>query len=217
MSVSRNRRNTHASRALALRRSTARAETAARRRLSADSSPGRSVDAKPVDARRVDARRVDARPVGTRPAGATRPAVVAPAHAPAAEPAERLHTVVVKVPAGERRSFSDAVRAVLVRCAGAREAAAAITGGTGARALEALPGKVAPLAVLPGRVPVLDRRSVLGADVDSERWVFCPRCATRARFRGRAGRLPDPGGVWIGDPEAVDVVVVACRLCSPVR
>ena len=168
MAASRSRRNTHASRALALRRSTARAETAARRRLGAES-------------------------------------------------AERLYTVVVKVPAGERRRFSDAVRSVLVRGATPRAAAATITGGTGARALEARPGRVAPLAVLPGRVPTLDERSVPGADVDAERWVFCPRCATRARFRGRTERMSSPAGVWVGDPGVVDIVIVACRMCSPRR
>ena len=206
MAVSRNRRNTHASRALALRRSTARVDAAARRRLATESPPARSVDARPVEKRPVEARPVGATP-GVDPTGRAR----------AADPSERLHTVVVKVPACERRSFSDAVRSVLVRCATPHDAAATITGGTGARALEARPGKVAPLAVLPGRVAVLDERSVLGADVDSERWVFCPRCATRARLRGRTERLPDPGGVWIGDPEVTVVVVVACRLCSPRR
>ena len=191
MAASRNRRNTHASRALALRRSTARAETAARRRLGAGSAP--------------------ARPVGAGPA------IDASWNAPAPESSERPYTVLVKVPAGERRGFSDAVRSVLVRGASAREAAAAITGGTGTRALEARPGRIAPMAVLPGRVAVLDARSVLGADVGSERWVFCPRCAARARFRGRAERLSSPAGVWVGDPEVTDVVVVACRLCSPRR
>ena len=189
MAASRSRRNTHASRALALRRSTARAETDARRRLGAQPAP--------------------ARPVGAGAEAAT----AAREHAPAPS----LHTVVVKVPAGERRSFSDAVRAVLVRGATPHEAAAAITGGTGPRALEARPGRIAPLAVLPGRVPVLDARSALGADVDSERWVFCPRCATRARLRGRTERLPSPGGVWIGGPETVDLVGVACRRCTPGR
>ena len=191
MAASRSRRNTHASRALALRRATARTETAARRRLGAASARERSVDDAPAS-------------------GTT-------AREPVGEPPERLHTVVVKVPADERRRFSDAVRSVLVRGTTPHAAAAAITGGTGARALEARPGTIAPLAVLPGRVATLDERSVPGADVDAERWVFCPRCATRARFRGRTERRPSPGGVWVGDPETVDVVIAACRMCSPGR
>ena len=189
MAASRSRRNTHASRALARRRPEAGVETDARRRLGAE--PART---RPVD---------------------PGPAAVPAARVP--DPPATLHTVVVKVPAGERRGFSDAVRAVLVLGATAHEAAASTAGGTGPHALGSRPGRIVPLAVLPGRVPVLDARSVLGAEIDAERWVFCPRCATRARFRGRTERLPSPGGVWVGDPGATDVVIVPCRLCSPKR
>ena len=188
MAASRSRRNTHASRALARRRPATGAEADARRRLGAE--PARS------------------RPVGAGPAVSV---------GCEAAPAETLHTVVVKVPAGERRGFSDAVRAVLVLGATPHEAAAALPRRMGPHALGARPGRIVPLAVLPGRVPLLDARSVLGADVGAERWVFCPRCATRARFRGRTERLPGPGGVWIGDPGPIDVVIVPCRLCSPRR
>ena len=191
MTSSRPRRNTHAARARALYRSTGAADAAARRRLSGE-------------------------------AARTPPARVVPPPAPTeadpcARPVGRWHTVVVKVPAGERRSFSDAVRSVLACGRTPHEAAATITGAAGTGALGARPGRIAPMAVLSGKVAVLDERSVLGADVDSERWVFCPRCARRARYRGRTERLASPDGLWVGDAALLDVVFVPCRMCSPRR